>query len=53
VIRQAESFKLLGVEVKRDISPALAEQAQAATAITEESKPSALSPAVSAANDLP
>ena len=28
VIRQAESFKLLGVEVKRDISPQLVEKSQ-------------------------
>ncbi len=52
VIRQAESFKLLGVEVKRDISPNLVEQAQATVAELEENECSVLPPVASVANDL-
>lgn len=53
VIRQAESFKQLGVEVKRDISPALAERSQIELE-GPAAKVSASSPAaISAANDLP
>ncbi|UTV27695.1 DNA recombination protein RmuC [Photobacterium atrarenae] len=52
VIRQAESFKHLGVEVKRDISPALAEQSMQAQAGDPASPPSGRIAATSAVNDL-
>ncbi|MCW8331130.1 DNA recombination protein RmuC [Photobacterium sp. SDRW27] len=53
VIRQAESFKMLGVEVKRDISPILAEQAQAGQQENTEDDTPELPPGIAAANDLP
>ncbi|UXI01245.1 DNA recombination protein RmuC [Photobacterium sp. TY1-4] len=57
VIRQAESFKSLGVEVKRDINPALAEQSLA-TLARERAAPASPDAAMdriaatSAGNDL-
>ncbi|WP_299019867.1 DNA recombination protein RmuC [uncultured Photobacterium sp.] len=53
VLRQAESFKLLGVEVKRDISPVLAERAQASLEAPAENVQPSSAPAISAVNDLP
>ncbi|PSW03437.1 DNA recombination protein RmuC [Photobacterium lipolyticum] len=49
MIRQAEGFKLLGVEVKRDISPGLVEKADAVLSERKDVE----RPECVAANDLP